>query len=418
MAGSPSYSNVHATFINKRRPHQRRMSNRRIMPQIDKVSDEIILRGFRILRILLRILGDSNLGVQVRQQLDAAERLLKYSVAIRRRELKRLVIFVTDSCHSKCLHCGIWRIKSPVFLPLSTFMRVVDDVDRSVDIVVTGGEPLEHPQIEEMISFLASRRKSFTLLSNGSYPEKLIDLVRRYHVPEVILSCDGLRETYKRMRGVDWFPNVERIVKDLRGQCKITLTYTVSFWNSRKDLIEVERFSLENHANLSVGIHGDCASVHTKIPIRLKRLYPVSDLITNPLAKRYYALYRQWLEGKVFLPCFSVRFTGVVYANEKFGICEALDIIVGDLRERELREIWNDPITVRTQLGLIGCNKCWLTHYRRNDVVLSELMAKFAPSTVLRKLVGDFDWNAVRGSIFSTGLDEDDFVNTHLLVSC
>ncbi len=349
--------------------------------------------------IIKRTRGNSNGAVRLIHQLDAAERLLKYSLAIRHRELKRLVIFVTDSCHSKCLHCGIWRIKNPVFLPFSTFQRVVNEIDNSVDIILTGGEALEHPQIEKMISLLISQKKSFTLLSNGNYPDKLIRIVRKYHMREIILSCDGLAETYRRMRGVDWFPNIQRIATELRGECQIALTYVVSFWNSRRDLIDVTNFSIENGTSLTVGLHGDCASLSSKLPPKLKKLYQVSDLIRDNLARRYYSLYSSWLEGKVFLPCFSVRYTGTVYADEKFGICEAKDIIVGNLHERGMKEIWDDPMTRKIQDNLLRCNGCWLTHYRRNDVVVSELMAKIVPTSVLNRLVGDFDWEKVSGPI-------------------
>jgi MoaA/NifB/PqqE/SkfB family radical SAM enzyme len=379
-----------------------------ILGVLQKIPEETALGFLRLVRLVLpKGHAGTNSGANLIHKLDEAERLLKYSMAIRRRELKRLVIFVTDSCHSRCLHCGIWRIKNPVFLPLATFRRILNEVDPSVDIILTGGEALEHPQIEEMLSMLTTQKKQYTLLSNGNYPERLITLVRKYHVPEVILSCDGMRETYKRMRGVDWFPNIEHIVRELRGECKIALTYVVSFWNNRKDLMEVMEFANTNGASLSVGLHGDCASVKTKIPIRLKKLYPVSDLIVNRFARRYYALYTDWLEGKVKLPCFSVRFTGVVYADERFGICEAKDIIVGNLRERGLKEIWNDPATAAMQIGLIGCNGCWLTHYRRNDVIVSELMAKFVPDRVLDSLIGDFDWDKVTRPLSKASTPED-----------
>lgn len=93
--------------------------------------------------------------------------------------------YVTYRCNATCSFCDIWEQPSPL-INLSDAARNLDDLRRlGVRIIdFTGGEPLLHPQIGELLAMAKDRGFLTTVTSNGLlYPKRaeslrgLVDLL-------------------------------------------------------------------------------------------------------------------------------------------------------------------------------------------------------------------------------------------------
>lgn len=115
--------------------------------------------------------------------------------------LRRLVLCVTSRCNSACSMCDFWDLHPPRDLTPAQvsvfFQRVPAASYRSV--LLTGGEPLCHPQIEEIINCIP-RDLDIDICTNGL----LLPLSERIEtrVSSITVSLDAAEETtYRKIRG-------------------------------------------------------------------------------------------------------------------------------------------------------------------------------------------------------------------------
>jgi MoaA/NifB/PqqE/SkfB family radical SAM enzyme len=107
----------------------------------------------------------------------------------------RTAIFsVTTRCNCKCAMCGIPKMDK-VTIPLRRAKEVIDDCSRNGVLFMsfTGGEPLMHPDIGEILSYANAKGMFIHVASNGTMPERikmlsgLVDLIGfslDSHIPE------------------------------------------------------------------------------------------------------------------------------------------------------------------------------------------------------------------------------------------
>jgi radical SAM protein with 4Fe4S-binding SPASM domain len=114
--------------------------------------------------------------------------------------LRYLELQITTRCNLQCKHC---YLGSPVLsdLPLANIRQVIMEFAQlqGLRLILSGGEPMLHPdfwQLNEMLPDLSVRS---ILLSNGGLITG--DTVQRLNVHEVQISLDGLEESHDYLRG-------------------------------------------------------------------------------------------------------------------------------------------------------------------------------------------------------------------------
>lgn len=117
--------------------------------------------------------------------------------------------YLTYRCNAKCGFCDIWEQPSPM-ISLADAARNLDDLKKlGVRIIdFTGGEPLLHPRLHELLGMAKQKGFLTTVTSNGLlYPKKadqLAGLVDLLH-----FSIDSsVAEEHNRSRGVRCFDKV------------------------------------------------------------------------------------------------------------------------------------------------------------------------------------------------------------------
>ncbi len=155
------------------------------------------------------------------------------------------IVYLTDKCNSKCVTCDYWRY-GQTFLSEDRARAVAAEFDRldTRTVLLSGGEPLLHPQWAERARALAGGRRKLWLLTAGlaltKYADQAVELC-----DTITVSLDGATpETYLAIRGVDAFDAVCGGIRAVvRRGAKVTLRCTVQRRNYRelRQLISLAR---------------------------------------------------------------------------------------------------------------------------------------------------------------------------------
>lgn len=115
----------------------------------------------------------------------------------------------TTRCNLHCRHCGsdCFAASKDVDMPLEDFLKALDSIPKKeippeFTVVLTGGEPLLRPDIEEVGRQIRKRGVGWGMVSNGwFYDRQIHDRLMSAGMGALTISLDGLEETHDWMRG-------------------------------------------------------------------------------------------------------------------------------------------------------------------------------------------------------------------------
>lgn len=124
-------------------------------------------------------------------------------------ELNYLFWECTTRCNLACRHCGsdCTLPGSRRDMPLEDFLKAIDtiprkEIPREFTVVLTGGEPLLRPDIEEIGKAIRRRGMGWSMVSNGFfYDRKMHAKLMGAGMGALTISLDGLEQDHDWMRG-------------------------------------------------------------------------------------------------------------------------------------------------------------------------------------------------------------------------
>lgn len=142
------------------------------MAEAGKVHPLINLSNFKKTAILCR---DHRMG-QIANTLRFAYHALRGFPATRLPyDPNWLVLLITARCNLHCYMCCFRNPRCPISsrrsfrdMTLELFGQILDTYLRAIVVVLSGGEPLAHPQIFEMIHLAHARRLKVQIATNGT----------------------------------------------------------------------------------------------------------------------------------------------------------------------------------------------------------------------------------------------------------
>ena len=139
--------------------------------------------------------------------------------------LNQIYFYLTEGCNLRCRHCWIApkyqsEGEKATALDLELFRHIVDQAKPMglSAVKLSGGEPLIHPQISEILDYLLGQDLTVTIESNGiACTTELAAKIRACKNPSVSVSLDGSdAATHEWMRGVEGcFDATVRGIKNL-----------------------------------------------------------------------------------------------------------------------------------------------------------------------------------------------------------
>ena len=159
---------------------------------------------------------------QVLQKIDRHVQRIKCLTS--RPRLQLLYWEATRNCNLSCRHCFNPRMGWQKDGQLSTeqakriFSEIAGDFNpREICLAITGGEPTLRKDLTEVVKFLSALSfRDVTLVSNGLkfiQDLSLLDALVESGLTGLGISVDGLREGYKRIRGVDRFDEIIKLLR-------------------------------------------------------------------------------------------------------------------------------------------------------------------------------------------------------------
>jgi len=259
-----------------------------------------------------------------------------------------------------------------------------------------GGEFILHPQADDIMAWFRENHPNYTLLTNALAPQKVIDAVRRHKPRHLYVSLDGDRETYKVMRGRDGYDSVIQVVETLKDEIPLSLMFCLSPWNSFEDMAYVIDIAKKYDVDVRIGIYGTMAFFDTT-----SELLSASDFISQIPQNihqtqenfDFVALYDQWRNGHLNLRCQSIMSSLVIHSNGNVPLCQNLDVVLGNIHEQSLDDIFNGKASCETQCRYSKeCNGCWINFHRKYDIILVRNLERFLPKKVIESFYGPYQW--------------------------
>ncbi len=175
------------------------------------------------------------------------------SSVLRLDKLRELWFHLTNRCNMSCSHCLFSSSDSDRSeLPAeSVFARAAEAYrDGCRLFVLTGGEPLVHPRIDEIVAYLLSLKNAHVvMLTNGNTLVPFLERCRPdpsfFHLQ---LSMDGISATHDRVRGSGSFRLLEKALRWLHNN---STPCTLSFCATAQNVHELPS-AVEFAASLGV----------------------------------------------------------------------------------------------------------------------------------------------------------------------
>ena len=153
---------------------------------------------------------------------------------------------VTHRCNLRCAHC--YQDDYAAVCGKEDFPKLLDGFEALLrkegcagHVNVTGGEPLTHPGLFDLLGTLGERGLSFALLTNGTLIGKSeARLLKELGVSYVQVSLDGTEKVHDRIRGEGAF---DAALRGLGALLCEGVDATVAFTAQRENLRELPKLS-------------------------------------------------------------------------------------------------------------------------------------------------------------------------------
>ncbi len=313
------------------------------------------------------------------------------------------MIYATNRCQSRCLHCSIWQ-KPNDTLSKDEIVAIMQSYCITTDTTVglEGGEFVLHPQAAEILEWFQANHPNYTLLSNCLAPDKVIALTRRYRPKHLYVSLDGDKEAYRKMRGVDGYDKVMKVIEALKDDVPISLMFCLSPFNSFKDMEYTIDIANKYGIDIRIGIYGtmDYFDTTASMLTTIDTDY-LSDIPANIHSTQenydFVVLYDQWRRGNLRLRCHSIGNSLVIHPDGNVPICQNLGVTLGNIKEKTLDEIFNSKESAALQCRYSKeCNGCWINFHRKYDIILLRNLEKVLPKRVIELFYGKYQWSTDR----------------------
>jgi len=127
-------------------------------------------------------------------------------------------VYITELCNSRCRTCSFWRREEKARLDTSAWAGILRQM-RGVGISsleFVGGEPTLRIDLPELVAEARQAGyKNIIVSSNGLLNAGLIERLCSQGVNGFNISLDGMKETYRFIRGRDWFERVIQTISSL-----------------------------------------------------------------------------------------------------------------------------------------------------------------------------------------------------------
>ena len=198
------------------------------------------------------------------------------------------------------------------------------------------------------------------------------------------------------MRGRDGYDHVIEVVEALKDELPVSFMFCLSPWNDFKDMEYVIDVAKKYGIDVRIGMYSTMDFFDTTSDL-LDADHFVERIPQNIHDTQenydYVALYEQWRKGNLKLKCQSIKSSLVIHSNGNVPICQNLDVVLGNVHQQSLDEIFNGKAACHTQCKYEKeCNGCWVNFHRKYDVILLRNLERLMPKCMVQWFYGKYQW--------------------------
>lgn len=277
-----------------------------------------------------------------------------------------LEIFIktTFNCNHKCPRCphgtGVAPQGKAYEMSFETLTKVLDEAAAGgvQSIVFTGGEPTLHKNFALFLAYASAKGfQDISIVTNGSLLSKgMIDAILENGVTRINISLDSISaQKYEEVRGVDDYvkvvENISRLLdaRSRRGAYLplLSLSFVLSEENANELDGFIELWEAKADGGIKIYPYKDLYSIITDssyAKIYGKGKVKPSYLDKNKLPKSLSHEYSIMNEYKIqcTIPWYRchIGINGEIQACTTLGFCDHPDMIMGNINEISLRDVW------------------------------------------------------------------------------
>ncbi len=160
-----------------------------------------------------------------------------------RKRFKKIYIEITNVCNLDCSFCPKTSRK-PEFMPLDLFQKTILEAKELAHEITLHimGEPLIHPQIEEIIKLAEENEVPINLTTNGIFTKKYSKLLLNKTIRRVNFSIHGIKSNFSKEEQEKYLKEIIDFTK-LAQETRDELIIIYRLWNindnSNKDVINI-----------------------------------------------------------------------------------------------------------------------------------------------------------------------------------
>ena len=313
-------------------------------------------------------------------------------------------IELTDSCNFNCKFCSINK-KNKNFISVELAKKILNQLkDNNIyDVYYTGGEPLLHPNLKEIVEYAEELGMRQTILTNGYLLDKYTDTFDKFVC--ICVSLHGSEKIHNVLTGNNNYNKLLMNISMAKKYTNVKINCTVTSDNQDiKELKNVLDYASDNNLevsfskynNIGIGKKNNCSIdiekfVKTLGDLKKDYSFGINDCIATCLLEdRYEYLSHGCGAGYLFA---SVSYSGDV------KICPSSTNILGNIKNKSFNKIWNQKeLKNYRKFNWIPtyCKSCkYLSKCRRGcKVELNKKITEFNDYNVDRKK--EAMWNKIR----------------------
>lgn len=268
-------------------------------------------------------------------------------------------IDASNYCQNDCGFCMFaFHLKTNrVHLPMGLYYKALNSFRHMGVKSITftgGGEPLMNPNINKMIHLALKDNMRVGLVTNGILLPEILDIAPRLEYVRVSIDS-ATRETYKKVKGKDYFIKVCNNIMELIDQgCVVGISFVVTQDNKH----EVDEFH-----ELAMNLGVDYAQIKPEL-----KVCDMETQVEGIKGDKFFVTERYNIDSSSMLQCRIAGLIGILGATGKLYYCcvhrgkESFEI--GDLSKDELYNIFDLRRTFIPPINL--CNtSCRYMNYAK-----------------------------------------------------
>jgi len=168
--------------------------------------------------------------------------------------MKDLTIEITDKCSLNCVHCSTNSENKDIFISKERVNEILDEFADFNRIKLSGGEPFEHPDLDEILEEIKQKGKKTMILSSGVYegheiPKNLLKSVKQYN-SEIAFSIYGNKEIHNQICNFNAYDSLIKSV-NTTNELKIPFSFqTVAMKTTLDSLEDIVKHARKFGSNL------------------------------------------------------------------------------------------------------------------------------------------------------------------------